>query len=368
MKTIVIYGLSEQLGGVETIVLSLVNKLADSINFIIVLSDKDNCSYNSRVPSSVKLTNVTSWGSNPNKFKNEFLNILNDSHCDAVWLNACVTSNKEIINAIKSAKHTVKFIPHAHGTNYENDGMIKTFLIKTLHHLNRKIYNETASYRWACSQKAAEWFYGKNNIKDVTIIKNGIDVENFCYNDNLRTELRKQFSCEDSFVCLHIGRLTPVKNQKYLLKVFSELSRLNPSALLFIAGTGELDSELKADAKNLHISEKVRFLGQYNNVSELYSMSDAFLLPSIHEGMPLTLVEAQCAGLQCFVSSNISKEVKLTSFLSFLSINEAPEKWAKYIASYQYNAERGLGRTEIVDAGFDITSISKNVADMIELL
>ena len=365
MKNIVIYGLAEGLGGVETIVLSIVTRLYNRFNFTIVLSDKKKCSYLHRIPDGIRVVNVTAWGANPIKFKNEFCNLLNECKCDFVWLNACVTSNRELIYAIKSAKWPVRLITHSHGTNYENDGVLKTLIIKILHNINRKLYNDTASLKWACSHKAAEWFYGKKNCSDVTIINNGIDTDRFKYDKAQRIQMRKQFGCEESFICLHIGRLTYVKNQSYLLKIFSELCNLKSNALLLIAGVGELEYQLKTEAATLGIENKVIFLGQYSNVFELYNMSDAFILPSIHEGMPLTLVEAQCSGLHCFVSSSISKEVKLTRFLSFLSISESPTTWAKKIEFQQYEHQRELGKLEIVKAGFDVASISDNVATMI---
>lgn len=366
MKNIVIYGLAEGLGGVETIILSLINKLVERFSFTIVLSDKDKCGYLHRIPSQVNVVNVTPWGENPRKFKKDFCNLLNECKCDFVWLNACVTSNRELVKAIKSAKRPVKFITHSHGTNYENDGLLKTIVIKSLHILNQRLYNNVASLKLACSSKAAEWFYGKNNTRDVTIIKNGIDTANFKYNKSQRDELRRKWKCEDSFICLHIGRLSAVKNQSYILKIFSELCKLKANALLLIAGTGELYEELQAEAELLGISDKVQFLGLYSRVSDLYNISDVFLLPSLHEGMPLTLVEAQCAGLHCFVSSSISREVKLTRFLTFLPITESPAIWAEQIASQKYESKRELGVNEIIDAGFDIEKISDEVALMID--
>lgn len=366
MKKIIIYGLSEELGGVETIILSIVNRLSNRFSFTIVLSNKDNCSYFNRIPVGVNLVNVTSWGSNPRKFKEEFCEILNDYHSDLVWLNACVTSNRAIIQAIKSANSNVKLITHSHGTNYENDGVLKTFIIKTLHRINRKVYNRTASLKLACSHRAAEWFYGKDKCSDVTILNNGIDTSVFAFDGGARKRLRHDYGCEDSFVCLHIGRLAPVKNQSYLLKIFAEISKINSNSKLIIAGTGELESELKHQAAELGIKDKVLFLGQYGEVSELYNMSDAFLLPSLHEGMPLTLVEAQCAGLHCFVSSTVSSEVQLTRFLSFEYITESPYIWAQHILLHNYEVNRDLGRVEIIQSGFDIDSICLELAEKID--
>lgn len=366
MKTIVIYGLAEGLGGVETIILSLIDKLVDRFSFIIVLSHKESCCYLKRIPSQVRLVNVTAWGQNPFKFRKEFTSLLNESKCDIVWLNACVTSNRELIRAIKSANRPVKLITHSHGTNYENDGWLKTCLIKGLHKFNKRLYNKAATCKWACSHRAAEWFYGANHMDEVSIIPNGIDTDRFKFNATIRAKMRNKYECEGRFVCLHIGRLTPVKNQSYLLKVFSELCKYIPESLLLIAGTGDLESELKAEAVALGIDRNVYFLGHYEYVFELYNLSDVFLLPSIHEGMPLTLVEAQCCGLHCFVSDSISKEVKLTRFLSFLPISADPSVWGKEIASYHYDVQRECGCAEIINAGFDVNNICDGVAEIIE--
>jgi glycosyltransferase involved in cell wall biosynthesis len=366
MKNIVIYGLSECLGGVEIIILSLLKYLSAKYNIIIVLANKDECQYLDKVPIGVSLVNVTAWGHNPSRFKSEFTSLLNSCNCDYVWINACVTSNAAIIRAITKANRPPKIIMHSHGTNYENDGFLKTLIIKSLHYHNRNLYNRVVNKKWACSVKAAEWFYGESNCTNVTIIRNGIDTDAFKYNVLARETLREQYHLGNSFVVLHIGRLSPVKNQSYLLRVFKELCALKSESVLIIAGTGELEAQLKKESEVLGIKDKVIFLGQYQNVSELYSLSDVFLLPSLHEGFPLTLVEAQCSGLTCFVSSSISSEVKLTDNLSFISNTVDPTVWAQTIATHDYSTNRLKSKERIVEAGYDIKNISRMVSNMIE--
>jgi len=101
------------------------------------------------------------------------------------------------------------------------------------------------------------------------------------------------------FVWFHAGRLTRAKNQEMLLKSYAEVARFRPDSVLAIAGEGELEGELKSLANSLGLAPKVQFLGLRDDIPELMSCADGFVLSSDWEGLPIVLLEAAVAGLPC---------------------------------------------------------------------
>ena len=131
-------------------------------------------------------------------------------------------------------------------------------------------------------------------------------------------------------------------------------------ARLFIAGDGELRDVLENQAKSLLIDEKVYFLGSRNDVNCLYQAMDVMLLPSFHEGFPVTLTEAQASGLPCLVSDRVSKETNINGLVQYLSIDtEVNDDWVNALIklSKNRNIDREKYAQEFCESGYDIISV-----------
>lgn len=170
----------------------------------------------------------------------------------------------------------------------------------------------------ACSEAAGNWLFPN---RPFTVLNNAIETERFrfCKADRRRTRDALGLS-DESFVVLHIGAFNAQKNQAFLIGAFAELLRARPEAALLLVGDGELRARCEALAERLGGTNRVRFLGWRTEIPALLSAADAFALPSLHEGLPLTMVEAQCAGLPCVVSDRITRESALTELVSFCPI------------------------------------------------
>ena len=148
--------------------------------------------------------------------------------------------------------------------------------------------------------------------KKGVVLNNGIDSEKYRLSDAKRAAVRRALGVEDQIVLGHIGQMYYVKNHGYL------------------------DREvLEQRAQDLGIRDSVQFLGFRTDIPELLMAMDCFVFPSIHEGFPLTLIEAQAAQLPCVVSDTITPTVKLTEALQFASIEAQPEEWVKKIETAQ---------------------------------
>lgn len=213
----------------------------------------------------------------------------------------------------------------AHSHNTASDGNIAYKLVKGYYGL---YVNGNCTHRWACGSDAARWLFGKK-ANDALVVHNAIDISLFEPTQQRRAEGRTAFGLEDGTLAIgNIGRFYPVKNQSYLLEIFAKLLKKQPEACLLLAGTGPLLDEVKQKAQQMGINGKVRFLEDCGQVPLLLNALDVFCLPSLYEGLPVVMVEAQAAGLPCVVSDTVAKEADITGLVTALTLGLGADGWA----------------------------------------
>ena len=212
-----------------------------------------------------------------------------------------------------------------------------------------------ADYCFACSTLAGQDVFGRDVMKAerVKVIYNAIDVARFTYDEKKREEARKQLCISEKLVLGHVGRFEYQKNHPYLLEIFAEVCKERPDAVLFLLGEGENRPAMEERCRQLGIDDKVRFLGNCRDTDRYYQAFDIFLLPSFFEGLPGVLVEAQAAGLRCFVSDTVTREAKATDLVTYLSIEKPAVSWAKEILG-RADYERRNTAQELTAAGFNV--------------
>ena len=172
-----------------------------------------------------------------------------------------------------------------------------------------------ATHWLACGEAAAINAWGHNAVKKgkVTILPNAIDPERFKFNEAARREIRAKYGiAENDFVIGHVGRFYPQKNHEFLVEVFAKLREQRTNSKLLLLGDGPLQERINQKVMSLGLSNAVIFAGLQKDPAPFYSVMDVFAFPSLWEGLPLTLVEAQYAGLPCIVSENVTREVVLS--------------------------------------------------------
>ena len=117
---------------------------------------------------------------------------------------------------------------------------------------------------------------------------------------------------------------------------------------------GEEEYFLQNKVKKIGLEKNVQFLGQRNDANELYQAMDAFVLPSLYEGLPVVGVEAQAAGLPCFLSTDMTKETKVLDSTQFISLTHDTKYWADKILKEVKTFERKDSSREITDNNFNI--------------
>lgn len=218
------------------------------------------------------------------------------------------------------------------------------------------------THMFACGTEAGDWLFGENNRGRVIQQRNAIDTSAYRYDSAIAKQVREEFGVTDSntFVLGHVGRFFPQKNHVFLIDIFAQVHKQHPNSVLWLVGGGELNDELKnqikAKVNELGLTDAVKFLGVRSDVNRLMQGMDSFVLPSLYEGLPVTLIEAQASGLPCTISDRVPKQCDVTGNVQIIGLDDSPSQWAKKIWN-QYSAygksERANGADIVTDAGFD---------------
>ncbi len=249
---------------------------------------------------------------------------------------------------------TKNIIQHAHGTQWSDKKLNGWRNYLMLHSVWPLI-----THKLACSQAAGKFWYGKN----FTVINNAIDIEKFDYNPAVRAQKRKELGLENNFVISHIGRFSPEKNHTFLIDIFAEVAKQEPSARLVLVGNGPLEENIKHLVTQKELQNKVMFLGVRKDVPALLQVADVFVLPSFHEGMPVTGVEAQATGLPCVFADTITPEVVLLPGSCRLSLQDNAKTWADKILSLKH-IKRISGKHILMQKKFDIHQTARQVEQL----
>lgn len=241
-------------------------------------------------------------------------------------------------------------IAHSHSSNQDKN--IK-YIMKQYY--KKKIFHYSTDLL-ACSQTAGEWMFGDHTFE---IMANAIDSERYLYSKMVRDKVRKNLDLFSSLVIGHVGRFNYPKNHHFLINIFYELHKIQPNAKLMLVGDGIRREEIERKVKQLGLIDSVIFMGVRSDVNELLQAMDIFVFPSLYEGLPVTLIEAQAAGLPCVISDHISQECIVTNDLvTVQNLSDSAETWARHILSLP-GKERSNRSAEIEASGFDIVENAK---------
>lgn len=255
-----------------------------------------------------------------------------------------------------------KVIVHSHSTGIDTLDPIKRKIETELHEKTKMKFNTSlATDFWACSRLAADFLFGKQIPKEkIRIMNNAIDIDKFEYNESIRKQYRHKYNLENCFVIGNIARFVYQKNHEFLIEVFAELEKLIPESRLLLIGDGELRDDIEDKVKKLGIEKKVIFLGKIKDVNNWYQAMDVFCLPSRFEGLPITVVEAQAAGLPCVISDTITDEVQIEQSVSLVAANDikqyvnilekiakqSPQRYSNNNVKEKYNSKKCIAQIE----------------------
>lgn len=247
-------------------------------------------------------------------------------------------------------------IAHSRGAN---KGVNLKRYFKEIIKLNLKKY---ATHLFAVSEVAGEHLFGKKAIykEEVRIWPNSIDCKKYEYNVSIRKKIRKLEKLEDKFVIINVANLVKGKNQRFLIEIFNEIQKLKKNSMLLIAGEGLERKKLEKQIKDKKLESKIRLLGNRKDVNEILQGADCFITTSLHEGFPGAVLEAQAAGLPCFISNTITHEVCLLDTTFQISLKATTKDWARQILKkLELINERKNTYQFLKDKGYDIKTLVK---------
>ena len=237
-------------------------------------------------------------------------------------------------------------ISHSHSSKLDKDIKLP------IKYFAKTRLNNYVTHRFACGKTAGKFLY--RDINDINYINNAIDTNKFLYNEMIRKKYRKELNIDiNTFVVGHVGRFIYIKNQMFLIDIFNEIIKQKPNSILLLIGKGPDEKKLRNKVNSLGLQDKVMFLIDRNDVNNLYQVMDIFVMPSLFEGVPVVGIEAQSNGLKCFVSSNISNEILITSSIKMLDLKKGAKYWAEEILLSDFSRNNKADK-EILSAGYNI--------------
>lgn len=222
--------------------------------------------------------------------------------------------------------------------------------------LLRRPVRRVATDYFSCSSAASLWLFRQADVDAgrVTLVKNGVVPAQFAYNETVRNRVREALGVEGKTVIGHVGRFFAPKNHDKLLEVFAVYHRRHPDSVLWMVGEGELQPAMEKKAEALGLGDSARFLGLRDDVDALMQGMDLFLMPSLHEGLPVVGIEAQAAGLPLVVSSAVTEEMDVTGHVRFVALDEPAEAWATVMEESLTSYRRADTTAAIRQAGYDV--------------
>lgn len=267
---------------------------------------------------------------------------------DMVYLNISTALAFPVLMAAHNCG-VKRILVHSHSSGFDIASAWKRKLMTLLHRLCKGFVRRNATEFLSCSDKAAQWMFPKDIVDGgkVRYIQNVADVGRFAFDPQKREQLRQELGLMGRYVVGAVGNISYTKNYPFLLEAFAQAAAQDSALSLVILGGGSQREAAEQKARELALTDRVHFLGQVNAALGYMSAFDLFVLPSHFEGMPIVSVEAQCAGLPCIFSENITKQAQITPNCRFLPIDD-PALWAEEILRMKREAPaRGSAEVDL---------------------
>lgn len=208
----------------------------------------------------------------------------------------------------------------------------------------------------SCGEDCGRWQFGDKAFDDgrVVVFKTAIDARANAFDADLRARTREELGFDDQLVVGFIGRFAAQKNPLFLIEIFKEVCRLDPTAVLLLVGDGPLRESMFGAIQDAGLDEHVQYLGLQENIVKYYQAMDCFVLPSLYEGLPIVGLEAQCSGLPVYFSDTITREVAFCDLCDFLPLEGPAREWAhRIVARHKKRGPRDDKSALAVEGGFD---------------
>lgn len=363
-KRILIIGLTERMGGVETFIYNTtIHSDKEKYEYDYLVHGADHCVFEDEInnfynDNKKHIFFIRKYKEDPIGCIRDLKKFYKDNGNKYDYIHFQSGSTAEILYVYPFCKkYNIKVISHSHNGNGYSPIINSIF---------KKIVNKVTYKRLSCSMEATRWLFGDKYLKSTTIIMNGIDSDRFTFNEQSRIKIREKYHIQDELVIGHIGRFSEQKNHKFILEIFNSILRKKPESKLMLVGVGELENEIRKLSVSMGIDKSIIFAGKQMKTEEYYSAFDVFLMPSLYEGLPIVGVEAQCEGLACVFSNKIDRQILITDQANILDLEASPDIWADFVLSCK-KVDRLKYPSKIIKSGYSINSTIKTLEKVYEI-
>lgn len=347
-------------GGLETLIMNIYRNIdRTKIQFDFLYNTMEKTDYDDEIESlGGRIYRTCCRRDGIFRYRKE-LNEFYKKHTEYKVVHKHLSSLTDVESLRFATKYGIgKRIVHIHNTK---EGGSR--LHKYLHMINQFGLEKYANRYFACSDSAALWLSRKLYKNDkCVIINNAIECKKFEFSAESRMEIRKKHNIDDKFVVGHVGRFMPQKNHSFLVDIFVEILKLKKDSILLLVGEGVDREKIEEKVKRLGIEENVIFAGKVTNVNDYMNAMDVFVMPSLHEGLPVVLVEAQAAGLEMYVPTDVvPKKTDMTGLITFVDLQNDAKTWAKIVIDNFKENDRYGYVSMLKDNNFDASNVARQL-------
>lgn len=344
-------------GGAENMIMNLYRRIdRTQVQFDFLVHTEKKCYFDDEIKGlGGNIYHVPYYNIKNHFSYKKALNVFFSNHPEIKIVHGHLGSCAHIYLSV-AKKYGCYAIAHSHNTKPVNVSL-KNILYRLFTFKTRRV----ADFFFGCSQAAAEYRFGKKiaHSEKCSVLKNAIEIEKFAYSEKNRQEIRNEFDIGNQLVIGHVGRFNTQKNHTFLIDIFAKIYEKNSDAILMLLGDGNLRPSIEQKVENLGLKNNVIFTGVRKDANKFFSAFDVLLFPSHYEGLPVTLIEAQTAGLPIVCSDVITKEAQILNTIYYHSLSEKSDVWAEFVVK-DLNFRR-IDFESIENAGYSIECSAKQL-------
>jgi glycosyltransferase involved in cell wall biosynthesis len=342
-------------GGAETMVMNLLNHIdRNKVIYDFAIHTQKSCDYEEEALQLGAIIyrfprfngrNFLEYGKAWNSFFRE--------HEEYSIVHGHLSSSGFLYMSI-AKKRGCYVIIHSHTAKFR--GGVAGILSAIYNYPNRYI----ANYLFGCSTAAGILRYGKKAVakSNYTNLFNAIDTGRFTFRQPIRDQIRKEFGMGTKTVYITVARMHEAKNPLGLIAIFKAIKNKKDDSVLLWVGDGNLRDKIVQQIHMDDLDNDIILTGVRSDIPDLLFAADAFLFPSLWEGLPVVVIEAAATGLPCFISDTITKEVCISPLIKQISISTGVQPWVDALIDFK-PIERTDQSEIIKSAGYDISDTSQ---------
>lgn len=357
MRVMFAMGGSMKRAGAETMIMQYLRQLVkdERFEFSILVHGYDKGDYDEEIAGyHVPIYHVPVRGQHPLSYSHEVRKVLKAHPVDIVHCNMDSACGDFLEIAKKCG--IKNRIAHSHLTHFQATNPLKVAVAKK----SKEKIHKVANVRLACSDKAGKWLYENDEFM---VINNAINLDDYTPQEKKRQVMRSGLGLKlENLAIVNIGRFHYQKNHTRLLELFAAYKKNNKEGRLFLVGIGELQESIREQADKLGLKNDVVFLGLRNDIPELLQAMDVFIMPSLFEGLPVSGIEAQAAGLPCLLADTITQEICMTEYARRLPLDDT-DKWVEALEQTPRTKNAAEAQEELRKRGYDIVHEAHKLAE-----